>query len=821
MSTPAPTTPAKTAVPAKKLSSSAKSFVFKKKFNPNAVSFVPNFGPKKTVAPAPVEVPAPVVESTPKPVLAAAEPAVLLQAPVKAEAELPPNHEAQPNGKTYTLAWLLEQKEHNLTMLTGLAEKRITYPEITPGYKAPNRKNWPNGKNKSQNPNSGFGPRSPGGKKNRRNNHKGRYPKKDAPMDIEIKALEKSENRYIVLTKADLETNQIVLRSFRSILNKMTPEMFDALIERCVEQAKEIKSPELLKSVANAGFEKALAEPNFSPCYADLFVKLIDILPTFDDKPELNSETKEMETTVVNFKKVIKSLCEQEFQSQVAYMVDSKKVDLEALSESDLWEHEAAVKKAKKRYLGCIRLMGELFIKNIIKLKLLRLCMGKLLEDVDSPVEENVEALCKLIETVGSVIEKSERESTKEFLDERFAALNVILDARKVGPRTRFMIQDINDLRANKWVARIKKATQKKVSEIHAESAEELRRDAERQRQKDERRQQVDNMRGRSRYQKGGSQDVRGPRRRGRQTQSSESGWSTIGNEPPKSGNGWLQRRKAAQAAKEKAAKSKSPAKVVKKLKKKKEVLKPSGGNKFAGLLSDSEEEEEEEVVVVPEEPAVEEGAEAAAEPEVAEEKIPVQDREDIIKSIRTIVKDILNADKLEESLEEVAEKIKLFGTAQYNDDLVLEAVVLAAERNKIAGIDRFNSWFDALFEAKFVSKDTFEKAWGEIIINADSFVIDIPLFFNFCGPMLAYAIHKDFVGLNFLGSKVVQGLKKSLPKLVVAVVKKLAEYKTEATLVEEIAACESLDLATVLGEGVVAKDVFTEAGLTVIAETL
>ena len=102
---------------------------------------------------------------------------------------------------------------------------------------------------------------------------------KDAPLDIEVAPLERTEHRYTVVK--DIPPDTKLLRALNAILNKLTPEKFETLLEQVL--ALKISNVGLLRDVVTAIFEKALAEPNFSPTYAQFCVVLSDKLPTFAD----------------------------------------------------------------------------------------------------------------------------------------------------------------------------------------------------------------------------------------------------------------------------------------------------------------------------------------------------------------------------------------------------------------------------------------------------------------------------------------------------------------------------------------------------------
>ena len=68
--------------------------------------------------------------------------------------------------------------------------------------------------------------------------------------------------------------------------------------------------------------------------------------------------------------------------------------------------------------------------------------------------EENAEALCQLLITVGKQFDESPTSRCKN--DEYFGQLNDMSTSTQLAPLLRFMIRDLLDLRANNWVARPK-----------------------------------------------------------------------------------------------------------------------------------------------------------------------------------------------------------------------------------------------------------------------------------------------------------------------------------------------------------------------------
>lgn len=65
---------------------------------------------------------------------------------------------------------------------------------------------------------------------------------------------------------------QDMYKKFRGILNKLTPQKFDTLLEKV--KTLDINNQKRLEGVIDLVFEKAIDEPNFSEAYAAMCNKL-------------------------------------------------------------------------------------------------------------------------------------------------------------------------------------------------------------------------------------------------------------------------------------------------------------------------------------------------------------------------------------------------------------------------------------------------------------------------------------------------------------------------------------------------------------------
>ncbi|TFY50980.1 hypothetical protein EVG20_g11224 [Dentipellis fragilis] len=118
------------------------------------------------------------------------------------------------------------------------------------------------------------------------------------------------------------------------------------------------------------------------------------------------------------------------------------------------------VEQAKRRSLCLIRFMGELFKLGILTERIMHECIKKLLTNVDSPEEEEIKSLCKLLTTVGHILDT---EKARKHIDVYLSRMKDLCMGGNVNSRMRFMLQDLIELRERKWVPREAAAKQKAV----------------------------------------------------------------------------------------------------------------------------------------------------------------------------------------------------------------------------------------------------------------------------------------------------------------------------------------------------------------------
>merc|ERR1719424_1528327 len=183
----------------------------------------------------------------------------------------------------------------------------------------------------------------------------------------------------------------------------------------------------------------------------------------------------------------------------------------------DELELEVWAMKLKRRMLGNVKFIGELFKQHLLKEKIMHECIKLLLGSLDNPDivpdDESIEAAAKLFLTIGKQLESPA--SSKAKLDAYCKRLSVLSkDKKKLAARTRFMLQDLLECRRNGWKERQAKDGPHKigkqpVTSQQTKSENQHRRDQERNMARERQRQAVSRVLTSSGSQSGSSQDVR------------------------------------------------------------------------------------------------------------------------------------------------------------------------------------------------------------------------------------------------------------------------------------------------------------------------
>jgi len=244
-----------------------------------------------------------------------------------------------------------------------------------------------------------------------------------------------------------------ILRTIQGTLNKLTPDSFDKLSNKIADMVAQIKDEELYEEAVSMVFLKAVGEINFTRLYSLLCAKLRDTQPKLEDPK-------------VSFRGVLLNKCQKEFEA-----ANSERIE-EANLPQDPEERAAIKEKERRRKIGNVKFIGELFKTKLVTEKIVFDCINGLFSEIINHKTENekaerefnAELSCKLLTTIGRDLDTPQ---AKNWMDTYFSYISKFSTDPDFSSRIRFMFQDLQDLRSGGWVPRRQENTPKTISEVH------------------------------------------------------------------------------------------------------------------------------------------------------------------------------------------------------------------------------------------------------------------------------------------------------------------------------------------------------------------
>ena len=243
----------------------------------------------------------------------------------------------------------------------------------------------------------------------------------------------------------------VVQRKVKSNLNKMTPNNFDKISNQILEIAQQSKNEtdgRSLRQVIQLTFEKATDEAHWAEMYAQFCHRMLESM-----SPEIKDDSiRDKKGDVVAgghlFRKYLLTRCQTEFErGWKANLPEKPEGDTEeAAMLSDAYYTAAA---AKRRGLGLVRFIGELYKLGMLTERIMHECVKKLVDYEGTPDEAEIESLTSLLKTIGQQLDNSDK--GHQVMDIYFARIGQMIALPDMPSRIRFMLMDIVDLRKANW----------------------------------------------------------------------------------------------------------------------------------------------------------------------------------------------------------------------------------------------------------------------------------------------------------------------------------------------------------------------------------
>ncbi|XP_015782406.1 LOW QUALITY PROTEIN: eukaryotic translation initiation factor 4 gamma 2-like [Tetranychus urticae] len=201
--------------------------------------------------------------------------------------------------------------------------------------------------------------------------------------------------------------------------------------------------------------------------YAQLCKKLSEEVPNFENN---NSTLLNSHNPNRTFHRLLLIKCKDEFEKRFRAT--------EAFGDGPLSPDEEEQRAlAKHKMLGNIKFICELGKQKLLQENILHRCIHQLCKKkVDEPIQskaEDLECLCQIMKTIGCLLDTPE---AKPLMDQYFERMEKFSQNQELPSRIRFMLQDVLELRANKWVPRRIQREQnpKTIIQIRAEAAKDF-----------------------------------------------------------------------------------------------------------------------------------------------------------------------------------------------------------------------------------------------------------------------------------------------------------------------------------------------------------
>ncbi|ESZ99335.1 putative Eukaryotic translation initiation factor 4 gamma [Sclerotinia borealis F-4128] len=267
----------------------------------------------------------------------------------------------------------------------------------------------------------------------------------------------------------------LVQRKVKAALNKMTPEKFDKIADQILAiaaQSRDEADGRTLRQVIQLTFEKATDEAHWASMYAKFCKRMLETM-----SPEIKDESiVDKNGNIVSggnlFRKYLLNRCQEEFERgwkiDLPEKPEGEREDAkteEAVMLSDEYYIAAA---AKRRGLGLVQFIGELYKLSMLTERIMHECVKKLVDYNGLPDEAEIESLTKLLKTIGLNLDSTEK--GRPLMDVYFTRITNMLDTPDLPSRLRFMLMDIVDLRRKRWASKEANKGPKTLEEVRAEA---------------------------------------------------------------------------------------------------------------------------------------------------------------------------------------------------------------------------------------------------------------------------------------------------------------------------------------------------------------
>ena len=334
------------------------------------------------------------------------------------------------------------------------------------------------------------------------------------------------ENNYYLMTDVDFDKN--LAGPFKNAAeckaSIVDAETDDSLLPEMVERTFDVKIDSTFV------FQELLVKIFINPANKEYFIgysELTDVEPSKIDSGRYRTREEAENEAVKKYsfkRRLINQYVQKAFEESSTntgpQMLELEEIkakfvaevatmtpDVRASKEQDIEERHSTI---KKRTLGNIRFIGELYKMDMLKAPIMHACIQSTLrmkpKSKDRPkgepsvfesilvddsaiadFEQDLEMVCKLLLVVGEKFDNESVGEKKEMISSYFLRMTGLTKDKRLNSRIRFSIEEVLTLRKNDWHNRREQEGPLKLQEIHKKIEQEERK-KEMQREQEQRR---------------------------------------------------------------------------------------------------------------------------------------------------------------------------------------------------------------------------------------------------------------------------------------------------------------------------------------------
>ncbi|KAI0887533.1 uncharacterized protein GGS22DRAFT_186366 [Annulohypoxylon maeteangense] len=274
-------------------------------------------------------------------------------------------------------------------------------------------------------------------------------------------------------TPSALLDPSMVQRKVKAALNKMAPEKFDRISDQILQiaaQSKDETDGRTLRQVIQLTFEKATDEAHWASMYAKFCKRMLEMMSSEIRDENIKDKNGQVVSGGALFRKYLLNRCQEEFERGWKMALPDAPEGEEAKTQEAvmLSEEYYAAAAAKRRGLGLVQFIGELYKLGMLTERIMHECVRKLVDYQGVPDEAEIESLSKLLRTIGGNLDSTEKGRT--MMDVYFVRIQGMVDLPDLPSRLKFMLMDIVDLRRANWISKETNKGPKTLEEVRAEA---------------------------------------------------------------------------------------------------------------------------------------------------------------------------------------------------------------------------------------------------------------------------------------------------------------------------------------------------------------